>query len=60
MKSFDQTYADSDFQEQMHRARSGWMSQVAKPAQPDLNVEGMRDSVFARVLAALFGRRGAK
>jgi hypothetical protein len=57
MKSFDETYADQDFQEQIAEARAGWMAQVPHATQPDLNVEGLRGSFVVRLLGALAGRR---
>ena len=56
MKSFDQTYADHDFKQQIEQARAGWMVQVPRERQPDLNVEGLRGSLLARLLGALSGR----
>lgn len=58
MKSFDETYADQDFTQQIAEARAGWMDQVPAPSQPDLSVEGLDGSLFARVLRVLSGRRG--
>jgi hypothetical protein len=57
MKSFDETYADGDFQQQLDRARTAWMTRVPRPEQPDLDVDGLHGSLFARVIAALTGRR---
>jgi len=57
MKSFDETYADQDFKEQIAAAQSGWMAQVPHPGQPDLNVEGLRGSFLVRLFCALTGRR---
>lgn len=59
MKAFDETYADQDFQRQLERARAGWMDGVPRSHQPDLNVEGLRGSLFARVVSALCGQRKA-
>jgi hypothetical protein len=56
MKSFDETYADQDFKQQMAQARSGWMSLVPQSAQPDLRVEGLHGGVFSRLLGLLGGR----
>ena len=57
MKSFDETYADQDFKQQIAEAREGWMAQIPAPRQPDLRVEGLDGSVFARILRVLSGRR---
>ena len=59
MKTFDDTYADQDFQHQLEQARSDWMASVPRPQQPDLNVEGLRGSLFARLVSALCGQRKA-
>jgi hypothetical protein len=59
MKAFDETYADQDFQRQLDQARAGWMAGVPRAQQPDLNVEGLRGSLFARVVSALCGQRKA-
>ena len=56
MNSFDQTYADQDFKQHIEQARAGWMKQVPRERQPDLNVEGLHGSLFARLIGALFGR----
>ena len=58
MKSFDDTYADRDFERELARARAGWMAEVPRPSQPDLSVAGLTDSLVARVLGLLTGRRG--
>jgi hypothetical protein len=58
MKSFDETYADHDFTQQIAEARAGWMAQVPLPPQPDLRVEGLDGSLIARVLRRLTGGRG--
>lgn len=57
MKSFDQTYADSDFQQQLDEARYGWMTKVPRSKQPDLHVEGLRGSMLARLLGTILGPR---
>jgi hypothetical protein len=59
MKAFDETYADQDFKRHLDQARAGWMAQVPPAHQPDLNVEGLRGSLFARFVSALCGRRKA-
>jgi hypothetical protein len=56
MKAFDQTYADQDFKQQIEQARAGWMAQVPRDRQPDLNVDGLRGSLLARLIGALIGR----
>lgn len=56
MKSFDQTYADQDFKQHIEQASAGWMAQVPLDRQPDLNVEGMRGSLLARLIGVLCGR----
>ena len=56
MNAFDETYADADFQQHLDQARAGWMAQIPR-SQPDLNVEGLRGSIFARVLSAFSGKR---
>lgn len=56
MKAFDQTYADQDFKQQIEQARAGWMAQVPRDRQPDLNVDGLRGSLLARLIGALSGR----
>ena len=56
MKTFDETYADSDFKQHLD-ARSGWMAQVPRSRQPDLHVAGLRGSLFARILSILAGQR---
>jgi hypothetical protein len=58
MKSFDETYADNDFNQHLDKARKGWMAQVPQASQPDLNVEGLRGSLLGRLLGAFGGRRG--
>ena len=55
MKSFDQTYADQDFKQHIEQARAGWMTQVPGEQQPDLNVEGLRGSLLARLIGAFCG-----
>ena len=57
MKTFDETYADADFKQQLDQARSGWMAQIPQPRQPDLDVEGLSGSFFARLLGAISGGR---
>ena len=54
MKTFDQTYADQDFQKQIAKAQAGWMRQVPRKAHPDLRVEGLSGSFISRLLG-LFG-----
>ena len=56
MKAFDQTYADQDFKQQIERARAGWMAQVPHDRQPDLNVDGLRGSLLARLFGLFSGR----
>lgn len=56
MKAFDQTYADQDFKQHIEQARAGWMAQVPHDRQPDLNVDGLRGSLLARLIGALSGR----
>jgi hypothetical protein len=56
MKAFDQTYADQDFKQQIEQARAGWMEQVPRDRQPDLDVDGLRGSLLARLIGALSGR----
>ncbi len=56
MKSFDQTYADQDFKQYIEQARAGWMTQVPRERHPDLNVEGLRGSLLARLIGAFCGR----
>jgi hypothetical protein len=56
MQSFDDTYADRDFQREIAEARAGWMAEVPRPSQPDLSVEGLGNTLVARVLGALTGR----
>jgi hypothetical protein len=57
MKSFDETYADRDFEQQLERSRVAWMSRVPRAEQPDLEVDGLSGSVLGRIVAALTGRR---
>jgi hypothetical protein len=57
MKTFEETYADRDFQQQLAAALGGWVKDVPRASQPDLRVEGLSDSLFARVLGVLTGRR---
>jgi hypothetical protein len=57
MKTFDETYADSDFKQHLDQAQSGWMAQVPRNRQPDLHVEGLRGSLLARVLSVFSGQR---
>lgn len=57
MKSFDDTYADQEFQQQMAQAQSGWMSQIPRSPQPDLSVEGLRGGIVSRLLGLLGGGR---
>lgn len=57
MKSFDETYADHEFQQQIADAQRGWMTQVPQGRQPDLDVEGLTGSLFTRVLGKLSGKR---
>jgi hypothetical protein len=59
MKAFDDTYADQDIQRQLAQARTEWMAGVPRAEQPDLNVEGLRGSLFARLVSALCGQRKA-
>jgi hypothetical protein len=56
MKAFDQTYADQDFKQQIEHARVGWMTQVPHDRQPDLDVDGLRGSLLARLLGAFSGQ----
>ncbi|NNC64121.1 MAG: hypothetical protein HKN84_05000 [Gammaproteobacteria bacterium] len=58
MKTFDETYADRDFQQQIAFARESWMDQVPRPAQPDLDVEGLSTSFVGRLLRVL-GRKSS-
>jgi hypothetical protein len=58
MKKFEDTYADQDFERELAKARAGWMTEVPRPNQPDLRVEGLNDSLVGLVLGALAGRRG--
>jgi hypothetical protein len=53
MKALDETYADQDFQREMEAARSGWMAQVPRAQEPDLNVQGLSVTLIARLLRAL-------
>jgi len=55
MATFDHTYTDSDFQQQIDRADKEWMAQFARP-EPDLEVESLRPGVLSKFLA-LFGGR---
>jgi hypothetical protein len=57
MKSFDETYADRDFEQQLDRARTAWMTSVPQAEQPDLEVDGLSGSLLGRALAALASRR---
>lgn len=57
MKTFDDTYADPDFEQALAEARAGWMTEVPHAGQPDLRVEGLSDSLVGRLLGALTGRR---
>lgn len=57
MKSFDETYADHEFQQQIAEAQLGWMKQVPQGNQPDLDVEGLSGSLLSRVLGSLTGKR---
>ena len=56
MKAFDETYADQDFERVLAEARTGWMSDVPRAAQPDLAVEGLSGTLIGR-LFGLFSRR---
>lgn len=57
MQSFDETYADQEFQQRIADARASWMGQVPESSEPDLGVEGLKGSVLSRLLNALTGRR---
>ena len=57
MKSFDQTYADHEFEKQLEHAKRDWMASIPRAVDPDLDVEGLSGSIFARLLASLTGRR---
>jgi hypothetical protein len=57
MKSFDQTYADPDFERELEQARAGWMAQVPRGDRADLHVEGLNGSWLARILGTLTRRR---
>ena len=57
MKTFDETYADQEFQQAIAEAQSGWMSQVPRAAQPDLAVEGLRGGLVSRLLGVFGGGR---
>jgi hypothetical protein len=56
MPTFDNTYTDAEFKQEILRADNEWMSQHARP-EPDLNVDGLKPSLVSRVLG-LFGRSG--
>jgi len=55
MKSFDETYADSDFKHQMADAKAGWMAGIPRESEPDLHVEGLSGSLLARLIG-IFSR----
>ena len=55
--SFEDTYTDSEFQKDITEADSEWMSGLAR-AEPDLEVEGLRNSLVSRVLGLFGGGRG--
>ena len=55
MKTFDETYADQDFQRALAEAQRGWMADVPPTAQPDLAVEGLSGTLIGR-LSGLFAR----
>jgi hypothetical protein len=57
MPSFDDTRSDQEFQQRIAQARAGWMDQIPDTREPDLGVEGLRGSMFVRLLNALKGRR---
>ena len=54
MPTFDKTYTDADFQQEILRADSEWMSKHARP-EPDLDVDGLKQSLLSRMLG-LFSR----
>jgi hypothetical protein len=56
MKAFDQTYSDQEFKREIEQARAGWMAQVPRDRQPDLNVDGLSGSLLARLIGVLTGR----
>ena len=55
MTSFDETYTDSEFVQELARADSDWMKKEARN-EPDLDVEGLDGSLFSRVLHFFTGR----
>jgi hypothetical protein len=58
MQSFDETYADQEFQQRIAKARAGWMDQVPTARELDLGVEGLRGSLLTRLFKALKGQQG--
>ena len=49
---FDTTMTDSDFKRDFVNQNADWM-QNARPAEPDLEVEALDQSVMSRLLALL-------
>lgn len=52
MPTFDKTYTDADFQQEIRRADSEWMAQHAR-REPDLDVDGLRPNLLSRMLGLL-------
>lgn len=49
---FDATKTDAEFKRDFVNQREGWM-QNACPSEPDLDVEGLDQSLISRLLSAL-------
>lgn len=49
---FEVTKTDADFKRDFVNQRESWM-QNSRPPEPDLDVEGLDQSLFSRLLSAL-------
>jgi hypothetical protein len=56
--AFDDTYTDRDFERGLRNANKDWLDQVAR-CEPDLDIDGMRKPLLARLLS-FFGGNAAQ
>ena len=56
MASFDNTYTDKDFERELNKAHSAWMSDIPREAN-DLEVDGLNNTWLSRILALFGGRK---
>ena len=54
--AFDDTYTDQDFKRRLQEGNREWMAHVTRRREPDLAVDGLRNSLFSRLLGLLTGR----